>query len=546
MSRRRPLAVAAAAGMLTGLCAFVAVFPQAADAGTAVTCPEVAPGTGAVTPAPSPGVDWSDCNLSTANLSGADLTEANLIGADLTGADLTGTNLSNARLITANLKGADVAGANLDAPMAGVSSGGVTGVPAALPPHWLTADGYLIGPAANLTGADLAGMNLTGDDLSAATLTGTNLSGTSLSGANLVNAASGAISGTPASLPGNWVLLGGYLLGPNAQLDGADLSGRDLSGLDLTDANLSLSSLDGAQLTDTDLTGASLSYASLNGSDLAGADLTGANLGEANLTSASLAGSTATGTDFASSLLTSASLAGSAATGADFYGAVLNGTDLTAANLTDANFNAATLANDSLAGLTLTGATFVTTVWLNTTCPDGSNSNAYVDGCYSPLDTTPPAADPFVAHGELGSHGWYTSPVMVWWGWTDNGTIVVSQCTTSSTTTGNGKAVTVTASCTDLAGNVGHASFVLKIDQTRPAVTVTGVRNHHTYRKGHVPIAGCRTTDTISGVATHAKLTITRKGKHGLGRFTVTCTGAVSIAGTPQARPQPVTYTVIR
>lgn len=91
-----------------------------------------------------------------------------------------------------------------------------------------------------------------------------------------------------------------------------------------------------------------------------------------------------------------------------------------------------------------------------------------------------------------------------------------------------------------------HASVTLKIDQTRPRVTVTGVRNHHTYRKGHVPIAGCRTTETISGVATPAKRKVTTTGKHGLGTFTVTCSGAVSIAGTRQARPQRITYTVIR
>lgn len=456
-------AVAAAAVLLTGICAGV---PADAVGAPGVSCPTVA-SNGAVTPGPGPGVDWSGCNLSSANLSAADLTAANLIGTDLSGANLSGAHLTNASLEAANMAGADVAGASLaGARMDGVSSGGVTGVPAGLPRFWSIADGYLIGPAANLTGADLAGMNLTSADLSGTILTGANLSGTSLSGADLTNVASGAISGTPESLPGNWILLDGFLFGPAAELFGANLSGLDLSSLDLAYANLRATDLDGAQLADS--------------------------------------------------------------------------------NLTDAYFDSANLTDASLAGATTTGATFNLAFWLNTTCPDGSNSNAYDDGCFSPLDTTPPAAHPSVTNGVAGSHGWYTSPVTVTWNWTDSGTIVTSRCTAASTATGSGKAIKVTAACTDLAGNVGHASFVLKIDRTRPAVTVTGIRNHHTYRKGHVPAAGCRTTDTMSGVARHAKLSITTTGRHGLGRFTATCAGAVSIAGTRQARPQRVTYTVIR
>jgi hypothetical protein len=88
--------------------------------------------------------------------------------------------------------------------------------------------------------------------------------------------------------------------------------------------------------------------------------------------------------------------------------------------------------------------------------------------------------------------------------------------------------------------------MTLKIDLTRPKVTVTGVRNHLTYHKGKVPVAGCRTTETISGVAKPAKLKVTTTGSHGLGRFTVTCAGAVSTAGTRQAQPLQITYTVIR
>jgi hypothetical protein len=59
-------------------------------------------------------VDLHGCNLSSADLYGLNLSGANLSGAVLTGADLTGTDLQNANLT-------------------GVSSGGITGLPQALP-----------------------------------------------------------------------------------------------------------------------------------------------------------------------------------------------------------------------------------------------------------------------------------------------------------------------------------------------------------------------------------------------------------------------------
>ena len=86
----------------------------------------------------------------------------------------------------------------------------------------------------------------------------------------------------------------------------------------------------------------SLSGANLNGADLAGMYLGGANLSGANLNKADLTG---------------ANLAG--------------------ANLSGANFNKADLTGADLNGATVTGTTnFNKVTWSNTTCPDGTNSNA--------------------------------------------------------------------------------------------------------------------------------------------------------------------------
>ena len=91
---------------------------------------------------------------------------------------------------------------------------------------------------ADLTNADLSGANLTGADLTGADLTGADLvsadlRGADLSGADLSNVKSGYTTGDGGTtLPTNWQLIKGYLIGPGADLTGADLTGADLSGAD--------------------------------------------------------------------------------------------------------------------------------------------------------------------------------------------------------------------------------------------------------------------------------------------------------------------------
>jgi hypothetical protein len=59
-------------------------------------------------------------------------------------------------------------------------------------------------------------------------------------------------------------------------------------------------------------------------------------------------------------------LSGASLTGADLSGVALDGADLSEADLTDAN----------LSGASLDGADLTDAIWRNTTCPDGTNSNA--------------------------------------------------------------------------------------------------------------------------------------------------------------------------
>ncbi len=252
-------------------------------------------GGGPVTGANLAGANLSGKSLVLANLAYANLTGANLTNADLTYANLTDANLTDANLAGANLTKAELTGANLTR----IKSGGIVGIAGlpTLPARWQLVSGYLVGPQANLSGAnlfqtDLSGANLSGANLSSANLTfanlsavdlsyaklidanlsGANLAGANLSAADLTRAASGGIVGL-ATLPAGWQLVSGYLVGPQANLSGANLTFANLSGMNLSGANFS-----GADLSYADLTGANLIRAKLIGANLIGALTSGATI----------------------------------------------------------------------------------------------------------------------------------------------------------------------------------------------------------------------------------------------------------------------------
>ncbi len=154
---------------------------------------------GVPSPAASPGVNWSGCDLRGAALNSANLTGANLSNADVTGAhlsyatlnlaDLTGANLTNAVLGHADLTSvilhlADLTGAYLQ--FAVMTDADLTGA---------TLTGATLSNAV-MTNVDLTGANLTGtqfqqSDLTTATLTSVTYSNTTCpDGTNSTNHAS--------------------------------------------------------------------------------------------------------------------------------------------------------------------------------------------------------------------------------------------------------------------------------------------------------------------------------------------------------------------
>ena len=206
---------------------------------------------------------------------------------------------------------------------------------------------------------------------------------------------------------------------PGADLQRCDLrplplSGKDVHDADMSRANLAGMSLDigpddprtnlegvrlhravatntvfantrmhGVDATRADLRGTQWEDAEVGDSDLSRADLTGAGFffssapgsrfHRATLVEASLRHSNFDGADFTRANLTNADLEGAGLEGADLSRAVLQGVNFTDADVQGARFHQAT------------GLSSVT--WSNTTCPDGTNSDANGGTCTGHLES---------------------------------------------------------------------------------------------------------------------------------------------------------------
>ena len=120
-----------------------------------------------------------------------------------------------------------------------------------------------------------------------------------------------------------------------------------------------------------------------------------------------------------------------------------------------------------------------------------------------PTDATAPVANPsqsLLANG----NGWNNSDVTVSWNWTDESGgsgIDTTNCTTSSTSVGEGNIV-LTATCQDLAGNQGTASYTVNVDKTAPTATATAdlAPNGNGWNNSDVTVTFTG-SDALSGMA---------------------------------------------
>jgi alpha-tubulin suppressor-like RCC1 family protein len=146
-------------------------------------------------------------------------------------------------------------------------------------------------------------------------------------------------------------------------------------------------------------------------------------------------------------------------------------------------------------------------------------------------DGAAPTANPSILPS-ANAAGWNSTEATVNWNWSDTGGsgINSANCTTTSVVSSDGQQ-TLNASCADLAGNVGSATYTVKLDRTAPVVTITGVTNRANYPVDGAPAAACSTTDALSGVANQALPTVSGNSASGTGLFVVRCSGATDFAG---------------
>jgi uncharacterized protein YjbI with pentapeptide repeats len=185
------------------------------------------------------------------------------------------TNILNTAFFSCNFESLSV-----EAILSNISSSNNTGT-ITLPQSWALVSGYLLGPSANLSSMSLSGIVF---PLRSPKI--------SLNGANLSRVRSGGVQNPDnVILPSNYKILGGYLLGPdvdltNAVIDSLNFTGVDLSGALLT--NIRSRNITGTPTLPLDwkLNGGFLLGPTTNLTDMSliNLDLSNTNISNANLT----------------------------------------------------------------------------------------------------------------------------------------------------------------------------------------------------------------------------------------------------------------------
>jgi hypothetical protein len=115
------------------------------------------------------------------------------------------------------------------------------------------------------------------------------------------------------------------------------------------------------------------------------------------------------------------------------------------------------------------------------------------------IDPVPPTASP-VQSPAANDAGWNATDVVVTWNWTDNATgIDLANCTTSSSVQNEGESI-LTATCQDRKGNIGNATYTVKIDKTKPTLAPIVSPNPVLLNGTASVISGAQ--DALSGLAT--------------------------------------------
>jgi len=150
--------------------------------------------------------------------------------------------------------------------------------------------------------------------------------------------------------------------------------------------------------------------------------------------------------------------------------------------------------------------------WLADAVPQATS---LCDGSQA-VDSLPPTAGPTQSPA-ANANGWNHTDVTVTWHWKDEpggSGLNKAVCTTSSTSSGEGT-ITLKATCADLTGNTGNASYTVHVDKTKPTISAAATTqpNAAGWYNGNVtvhftcadsggsgidPAGGCPADETLS------------------------------------------------
>ncbi|WP_156028148.1 OmpL47-type beta-barrel domain-containing protein [Candidatus Solirubrobacter pratensis] len=157
--------------------------------------------------------------------------------------------------------------------------------------------------------------------------------------------------------------------------------------------------------------------------------------------------------------------------------------------------------------------------------------NRGTDSVLVKLDKTAPTISGAVVSGQLGAGGWYVGPVKVHFTCSDDGSNV-AVCPDDVTLTSNGAGQSVTREAVDFAGNKATAKVSgIDIDQEKPAITLSGIKNGGIYTLGAVPVPSCSAQDGFSGAGACSVTTAGGKA-NGVGDFAYTATATDKAGNT--------------
>jgi uncharacterized protein YjbI with pentapeptide repeats len=370
-------------------------------------------------------VDISDAILKGMDLTGVDFIRTDISNVDFSGSVLTGVTTSDltglpkqlpARwsiksghligqnavvldgiFINESFAGADLSGVDFtDSEFDRVRSGGINGVPFRLPENWQLADGYLLGPTAQLQGAKLDNVALSKINLDFANLKGailknvsfdqgsissaildsasledvkfrsTDVTNTSIRSAKLNRIRCSNLEGFFLNLPTGWSVQKGLCLGTTAVLSDSDISGVVLTNLNLSSAvltNVRSSNLVGSTTLLPRHWKLMKGYLIGPTSNLENVDLQNMNFSSMNLKGINLTNTTITNVNFTYTDLTGAKLDKAKIYGSRFVYANLSEVSLLNATIVNANFASARLdrsiiRNTELSASIITGLSF--------------------------------------------------------------------------------------------------------------------------------------------------------------------------------------------